>query len=141
VLSFKEVIDDLKYDFEWQSAPRPLSKNDFNTMVYRALRLFFSDINRPDEYDKNLITTDDDGEYVYNRDFNINEFEYILILVKLTFAQKVQSQIDDMPSYSTDALKVTGVADVWKNLKTKIDDLQHERRIRFNKMVEHTLEL
>ena len=141
MLSFKEVIEDLKYDFEWQSAPRPLSNQDFNIMVYRALRLFFSDINRPDEYDPNLITTDGDGMYVYDRDFNINELEYILCLAKLSFAQKVQSQIDDMPSYSTDAIKVTGMADVWKNLKSKIGDLQDERRIRFNKMVEYTLEL
>ncbi len=138
MLNINEIIEDLKDDFEWQNAPRPLYPEDFEKIVRRAVRMFFKDINHPEEYDVNLFIVED-GVLYYDREFNANEIEYLLILAKLSFIGKIQSDLDGATSYSTDALTVSGVAQAWSNLRSKIDGLEHERRINFYKMTTYAL--
>jgi hypothetical protein len=41
--------------------------------------------------------------------------------------------------YSTNALTVTNADKPYANLKDTLEDIQHERRIAFNKMIRYTL--
>lgn len=123
----------------WQETPVDLSDNDYVKIVVRAIKKFFVDINRPEEYDITLWTMDDDGNTCYNREFLLDEEEYIKILCQIEFFQRVQTDVNNAFGYSTDALTVTNADKPYANLKNTVDDLQHERRIVFNKMVRYTL--
>ena len=139
MLSITELAEEVQSDTAWQETPEVLVKKDYIAMIMRSLRKFFVDINHPEEYDINLYITDDSGGVYYDRDFLIDEIEYILTLCKIEFFKKVQSDVNNTFGYSTDALTVTNADKPYANLKNTIDDLQHERRINFNKMVRYTL--
>ena len=76
---------------------------------------------------------------LYDRDFLIDEIEYIICLCKIEFFKRVQTDVNNAFGYTTDALSVTNADKPYANLKNTLDDLEHERRILFNKMVRYTL--
>ena len=139
MLNITEIAEELQEITAWQETPEVLGPNDYVRMVVRAVKKFFVDINRPEEYDITLWTTDENENTCYNRTFLLDEEEYIKLLCKIEFFKRVQQDVNNNVGYSTDALTVTNVDKPYANLKDTIDDLQHERRIVFNKMVRYTL--
>lgn len=137
MLNITELANELQELTAWQETPVPLGQKDYEKIVLRAVRTFFRDINRPAEYDTSLFINDVDG-LMYDRTFMIDEEEYILILCRLEFFQRVQTDVNNSFGYSTDALTVTNADKPYANLKDTIENLQHERRICFNKMVRYT---
>lgn len=139
MLNITELAAEVEELTAWQETPLPLSENDYLKTVLRAVRRFFVDINSPTEYDITLYITDDDGNMLYDRDFLIDEIEYIICLCKIEFFKRVQTDVNNSFGYTTDALSVTNADKPYANLKNTLDDLEHERRILFNKMVRYTL--
>lgn len=139
MLNIIELAEELHELTKWQDTPEVLKENDYVRMVVRAVKKFFVDINHPDEYSQSLWTVNDSNETCYDRDFLIDEEEYIKILCKLEFFQRVQTDSNNIVGYTTNALSVTNADKPYANLKDTIGDLQHERRIAFNKMVRYTL--
>jgi hypothetical protein len=139
MLNITEIAEELQEITAWQETPEILSSNDYVKIVVRAVKKFFVDINRPEEYDMTLWTTDENENTCYDRVFLLDEEEYIRILCKIEFFKRVQTDVNNSFGYSTDALTVTNADKPYANLKNTIDDLEHERRIVFNKMVRYTL--
>ena len=139
MLNVTEMAEELRELTAWQETPEPLSIADYVKMIVRAVKKFFVDINHPDEYDQSLWTTDENDDTCYDRDFLLDEEEYIKILCRLEFFQRVQTDVNNSFGYTTDALSVTNADKPYANLKDTISDIQHERRIAFNKMVRYTL--
>ena len=139
MLNITEMAEELKELTAWQETPVVLDLGDYVKMVARALRKFFVDINHPEEYDITLYITADDGNNYYDREFLIDEEEYILSLCKIEFFQRVQTDVNNTFGYTTNALTITNADKPYANLKNTLEDLQHERRINFNKMVRYTL--
>lgn len=139
MLNITEIANELQEITAWQETPEILSVSDYVKIVVRAIKKFFVDINRPEEYDITLWTTDDDENTCYNRDFLLDEEEYIKLLCQIEFFKKVQTDVNNSFGYSTDALTVTNADKPYANLKNTLDELQHERRIVFNKMIRYTL--
>ena len=139
MLDITKMAEELHEDTAWQETPFPLTSEDYIKMVVRALRKFFVDINHVSEYDLNLVTTDDDGNIFYDRDFLADEEEYIFCLCHIMFFKKVQTDVNNTFGYTTNALSVTNADKPYANLQNTLNDLQHERRINFNKMVRYTL--
>lgn len=139
MLNITEMAEELNEDTAWQETPVPMRHEDYVKIVVRALRKFFVDINHASEYNITLYTTDDDDNVYYNREFLIDEEEYIRLLCQIMFFQKVQTDVNNTFGYTTNALSVTNADKPYANLKSTLDDLQHERRIVFNKMVRYTI--
>ena len=139
MLNITEMASELQEETAWQETPEALMREDYVKMVVKALRKFFVDINHVSEFDMTLYTMDDDGNVCYDREFLADEEEYIFTLCKIMFFKKVQTDSNNLFGYSTNALSVTNADKPYANLKDTIDDLQHERRINFNKMVRYTL--
>lgn len=139
MLNITELAAEVNELTAWQETPLPLSAADYVKMVVRAVRRFFVDINHVSEFDAGLYTTDDDGTTYYDREFLIDEEEYILCLCKIEFFKRVQTDVNNTFGYTTNALSVTNADKPYANLKNTLDDLEHERRILFNKMVRYTL--
>ena len=139
MLNVTDLAEEVQELTAWQETPMPLGPSAYIKIVMRALRKFFVDINHPTEYDPNLYIKDDDENVYYDREFFADEEEYILILCRIEFFKRVQTDVNNTFGYSTDALTVTNADKPYANLKNTLDDLQHERRIYFNKMVRYTL--
>ena len=137
MLNLNELANELQEITAWQETPVILGPDDYLRVVIRALRTFFRDINRPAEYSPSLFIETEDG-LCYDREFQIDEEEYILILCQIEFFKRVQMDVNNSFGYSTDALTVTNADKPYVNLKNTLDELQHERRICFNKMVRYT---
>ena len=134
-----EAANLLQEDTSWQETPMPLSSEDYIKIVIRALRRFFVDINHASEFDTSLYTTDENDDVYYDREFLIDEEEYIYILCQIIFFKKVQTDVNNTFGYTTDALSVTNADKPYANLQNTLADLEHERRIVFNKMLRYTL--
>lgn len=139
MLNVTEIADEVRELTAWQETPMPLFEGDYVKMVKRALRQFFVDINHPTEFDSTLFITGDDGTVYYDGDFIADEIFYLTILCKIEFFQRVQTDVNNRFSYSTNAMKVSNADKPYANLKDTLGDLQHDRRIYFNKMVRYTL--
>lgn len=124
-------------ELNWQSTPLPIYKEDFVRIVILALKKYYVDCNHPESYNRELYTTDADGSECYDYDFNVLEEEYIYILCKLKFYQKVYSSAsgDKAISYTTDALSVTGAKEGYKSIQAILDDLERERLRVFHKLM------
>ena len=138
MLDVSEVANELKEQCAWQATPSELTTTDYINMVKRAVRRFFVDINRPGEYSAKSFVEENEVFY-YDREFLADEIEYLLCLCKIEFFQRVQTDVNNAFSYTTDALTVTNMDKPYANLKNTINDLFRDRRILFNKMVRYTL--
>lgn len=150
MLNITELAEELQELTAWQDTPQPLGAEDYIRIVKRAVRDFFVDINRPAEFseDNYIIVEPDDTEdetdekssvVYYDRDFLIDEIAYILILCRIEFFQRVQTDVNNAFGYTTNALTVTNADKPYKNLAETLNGLYNERRIKFNKMVRYTL--
>lgn len=148
-LSITDLMTELKIDVGWQATPYPLFDEDYFTMIKRGIRRLFVDTNRPEAYDESLIIEVEnqpevEGDpvtktIIFDMDLNIIEQEYILLVSKIAFFKRVQTDVNDKFSYSTDALKVTNADKPYANLKDTISGLENDRRIIYYKMVDYTL--
>lgn len=139
MLNINALAEEIQELTRWQETPEILGTSDFVRIVVRAVKKFFVDINRVSEYNANLWITDENGDRCYDRTFLLDEEEYIKILCRIEFFKRVQMDVNNAMGYSTDALTVTNADKPYANLKNTLDDLEHERRICFNKMVRYTL--
>lgn len=78
-----------------------------------------------------------EGNYYteFSEDLKLDEKEYVIISAQIAFYQKVQTEVDAITSYSTDALSVTHGDKPFANLQTMIVDLQSRQRTIWYKMV------
>ena len=139
MLNATEMAEELQELTAWQETPELLTQNDYIRIVARAVRKFFVDINHPTEYDETRWTVDNEGDTCYDREFLLDEQEYIKLLCMIGFFQRVQTDVNNSFGYTTNALSVTNADKPYANLKDTLSGLEHERRIVFNKMVRYTL--
>ena len=142
MLNITEMAKELQELTAWQDTPQVLGTEDYIRIVQRAVRNFFVDINRVSEFSKDKyieIGSEEEKELFYDRDFLADEEVYILILCKIEFFQRVQTDVNNAFGYTTNALTVTNADKPYKNLMETLNGLYNERRIKFNKMVRYTL--
>lgn len=129
-----ELIEELKDDTAWQRTPEMLANSDYRKMIVNAIKTLFIDTGRASEYSKERLTKDEDDKEIFNYDFGIDEEKYILLVAKINFFKRVQSDVNNIVSYSTDALTVTAADKPYAHLQDTIGQLENERRIVFYKM-------
>lgn len=67
----------------------------------------------------------------------LDERQYVLVSAEICFYSKVQTSVDALTSYSTDALSVTHGDKPFANLQQKIGDLKMEQRQIWYKMTRY----
>lgn len=142
MLNITKLANWLKEKTEWQETPVPLTDQDYIQMIVDGIERLFVDTGRSSSYDeeKYIIVTSPDGEYYgYEADFPLDERMYIQICSQIGFFSKVQSDVNNVFGYSTDALTVTNADKPYANIKDTIEKLDTDRRIIYYKMVRYTL--
>ena len=136
--SISQMVEELMEITAWQATPEPLTYDQYVQMIIHGIRRLYIDTNRPELFDRDLISVED-GETIYNADIPQNEQYYALLCAQIEFFKKVQSDVNNIVGYTTNALTVTNADKPYANLKDSIAGLENERRIVYYKMVAYTL--
>ena len=72
-------------------------------------------------------------------DLLLDEKRYVELSAKIEFFRKVQTDVNNIVGYTTDALTVTNADKPYMNLTATIDALEKERRVIHYKMIRHVL--
>lgn len=142
MLNITKMAEELKELTAWQETPEVLWDDQYQDMIIRGIKRLFIDTGRAILYNAASYQRfmENDIEYFgYDGTFEIDEERYIMICAQMEFFKRVQSDVNNIIGYSTNALTVTNADKPYENLKDSLLNLENERRILFFKMVRFTL--
>ena len=126
----------------WQKTPEAMFIADYENMIMKAIKRLMIDTGRASQYREAMIETLNEGDMpvkTFQMDFQIDEEAYILICAQIEFFRKVQSDVNNIVGYTTDALTVTNADKPYTNLKDTLTQLEQDRRITYYKMVRYCM--
>ena len=142
--SITALVEQLMDITRWQKTPEPLTAEHYEHMVVKAIKRLFIDTGRASQYKDSMLKTAEDsstGEAsrYFDMELQIDEEAYILICAQIEFFRKVQSDVNNIVGYTTDALTVTNADKPYANLKDTLTQLEQDRRITYYKMVRYCM--
>ena len=127
------LANELKTETAWQRTPDVVTDEDYLKMIVKAIKTLFIDTGRTFQYNNEMLVVEN-GETYFDYDLKIDEEKYVMLLAQISFFKKVQSDVNNIVSYTTDALSVTSADKPYTHLQNTISELENERRIVFYKM-------
>ena len=132
------LAEELKDKTRWQKTPEILEDEAYVKMIVRAIKKLYVDTGRALSYTEELVTVED-GVTKFANDLALDEEEYVLLCAQIDFYKKVQTDVNNIVGYTTDALTVTNADKPYAHLQDTISNLEKERRIVYYKMVRFVL--
>lgn len=124
---------------EWQSVPDAVGEDELIEFVADAIRYLYVMTGRTMQFTEDMFISED-GLYVqFAGDLMLDEQEYVLVTAEIAFYRKVQASVDNITSYTTDAMAVTHGDKPFANLQQKIADLDVRQRMIWYKMARYNI--
>lgn len=128
---------------KWQEIPEELTSTDLVDMLCDAIRMLYVISGRTFLYSDDKFVEevyDDEGNLIaegmfFTDDLELDEQEWILLEGEISFYNLALSNVDDLQSYSTDAMAVTHGDKPYKNIKATIEDRQNKQAVVWTRMV------
>lgn len=133
--AISRLSDELKARTEWQRTPTVLIDKDYDDLIVRGIKRLYIDTGRALEFSNSYFFVDEDGADSFLIDLKLDEEEYVLLCAQIAFFKKVQSDVNNIVGYTTDALTVTNADKPYVHLQDTIDKLEQDRRIVYYKMI------
>lgn len=106
--------------------------------MVKGLEAMFIQIGRGTEYENSWLVFDENGILLSTtQELKIDELRYAYLSAKIEFFKQVQTDVNNIVGYTTDALTVTNADKPYQNLAQTIEGLEQERRKIFYAMVRH----
>lgn len=156
--SVTEMADVLREEVAWQKTPELLELSDYEKLIINAIKRLFIDTGRASQFSASMIhpketesdeTTEEDTEIesdeatspeiIIDYDFMIDEERYVFLCAQIGFLKRVQLDVNNIVSYTTNALSITSADKPYAHLQDSIAELEKERRIVYYKMVRYTI--
>ena len=139
--SVTKAISRLQDETEMQRTPKPITVGQYGDMVLKGIKRLYVDTGRALAYDeKNYSYDDGTGDFMFGDDLPIDEEEYVMLCAMLNFYKRVMTDVNNIVSYSTDAISVTGADKPYAHLKDTVDDLERRRRELYYRMPRYTMD-
>ena len=130
---------------KWQEIPESLYTDDLIDMICDAIRALYVISGRSSSYsDDKFVTTEDhethEKEVTFEDTLQLDEEEWVLKKGEVLFYSMAQSNVDDLQSYTTDAMAVTHGDKPFKNIGSILSGCNDElaviwtRMVRFNQL-------
>ena len=125
---------------KWQEVPEEVHHEDLVDLVCDAIRKLYVISGRTFMFSEDLFIEGEQNDIVFQNDMEIDEVEWVLLESQIEFYKTCQSNVDDLTSYTTDAMAVTHGDKPFKNIGETIDRLKEEqntiwyRMVRFNQL-------
>lgn len=113
---------------EWQNVPKPVTRNDLTVFIADAIRDLYVMTGRALTFSESDFEYDKDEEmYIsFAHDLPLDERKLVLLTAELAVMKKAQTDVNELTSYSTDAVTVSHGDKPFANLQETIDGLQVE---------------
>lgn len=125
---------------KWQNTPEQIGADDLVYLICDAIRMLFVISGRTNLFSEDMFIYDEEdpdraSPVSFAYDFLIDEIEWILLSAQIEFYKTCQSNVDDLTSYTTDAMTVSHGDKPYKNLGETLDRLTDERNVVWTRMV------
>ena len=135
--SITDMANELKEIVAWQRTPDVVFDSEYQRMIINGIKTLYIDTGRALQYSKDMIV-EEEGAVYFAQDLPIDEEKYVMLTAQILFFKKVQSDVNNIVGYTTDALSITNADNPYARLQDNIDNLERERRIVFFKMVSYS---
>lgn len=139
MVDLKRLAAELHRRTAWQRTPDPLAEGDYLAMTEAALRDLFVVTGRMALYDETRLRREDGVPQEYDYTMPLDEEEYLLAAAEVAFFRLVQTNVNNVFGYSTDALTITNADKPYSNLSATIAELERKQRMLYYKMVRYNL--
>ena len=122
------IAGELRQRTQWQDMPVEMTDEDYREIVRQAVRHLYVMTGRYTQYS-------DDAEVELSAD----EMEYVLTTAEIGFYRRVQSDVNRIVGYSTDAMTITNADKPYANISQTVAELLARQRILYYKMTRYVL--
>ena len=135
---------------KWQEIPEELNSADLMVIICDAIRMLYVISGRTFQFSEDMFVTrivtqpeeEDEPEYTedglwFSADLPIDEEEWVLLEGEISFYNMALSNVDDLQSYTTDAMAVTHGDKPYKNIKATVEDRQAKQAVVWTRMVRY----
>lgn len=124
---------------EWQNVPDVMAREDLTGIIADAIRDLYVMTGRALQFSESLFVKDDDLYLSLTEDLLLDEQEYVLVTAEIKFYQKVQTSVNQLTSYTTDAMALTHGDKPFANLQQTINDAKTKQKMYWFKMSRYHL--
>lgn len=124
----QKMAQELKQRTEWQDTPVELVHEDYLKIVRQAVRHLYVMTGRYMQYEENTAIA-----------LSADEYEYVLTTAEIGFYRRVQSDVNRIVGYSTDAMTITNADKPYANISQTVNELLNRQRILYYKMTRYVL--
>ena len=140
-----KLANKLKKQTAWQRTPEEYTDEDYLGLIIDGVETLYIDTGRASLYSEDMIVVIGENEeeefspgIYFTQSLPIDEQKYVLIVAQILFFKQVQTDVNNIVGYTTDALTVTNADKPYAHLQDTITNLENERRIVFYKMVNYS---
>ena len=120
----------------WQSVPDTITQDDLTDYIAEAIRYLYVITGRALELNEEMFTYEENGLCVaFENKLEADEIEYVLLTAQIDFLRTLQGSVDELTSYTTDAMAVTHGDKPFANLQKLIEDAESNRTKIWYKMI------
>lgn len=110
-----------------QTTPEPVGWIDLVYLIEEAIEDLYVISGRAELFSEEMFVFDEiGGTCTFAEDLTLDERKWVLLKAQIAFYKWVQNSVDDMFSYTTDAMSVSHGDKPYKNIGETIDKLQAE---------------
>lgn len=114
--------------------------DDCVPFVLYGIQKLYVMTGRSSVYSDSLIIKDGSGNPIeFDGTFPLDEEMYVLVAAKISFYTKVQSDVNELESYTTDAMTVANADKPFKNIAEMLTDLKREQIEIWHKMPRYNM--
>lgn len=124
----ERMAKELHQRTEWQETPVEITNDDYQEIVRQGIRHLYVMTGRYEQYDEGK-------SFVLSSD----EYEYVLTTAEIGFYRRVQSDVNRIVGYSTDAMSITNADKPYANISQTVAELLNRQRILYYKMTRFVL--
>ena len=124
----QKMARELRQRTEWQDTPVELTEEDYLEIVRQAVRHLYVMTGRYTQYDDKTDIS-----------LSTDEYEYVLTTAEIGFYRRVQSDVNRIVGYSTDAMTITNADKPYANISQTVNELLNRQRILYYKMTRFVL--
>lgn len=125
---------------KWQEIPEELNSSDLIEIICDAIRMLYVISGRTFQFSEDMfiVTPGEQGaqpDVEFTEDLALDEQEWVLLEGEISFYNLALSNVDDIQSYTTDAMALTHGDKPYKNIKATVEDRQMKQAVVWTRMV------
>ena len=135
-----KLAERLHRRIRWQEIPETMTSADLIDILIDAIRMLYVISGRTFQFSDDMIVRTEDPEtgitdVEFSETLELDEQEWVLLEAEISFYNMALSNVDDLQSYTTDAMSVTHGDKPYKNIKATVEDRQMKQAVVWTRMV------